>query len=74
MKLSNLAGEMKRCGVTISDIQKLPGCSQRTVKNKISGVSEFSFPETMKIRAEFFPSDRLEYLFAPEEQIHTNVR
>lgn len=73
MKLCNLAGEMKRCGVTVTDIQKLLGCSERTVKNKISGVTEFSFPETMKIRAKFFPSARLEYLFSPDEQIKTNV-
>lgn len=65
--MKNLLAEMTRYGVSISDIQNKLGCSEKTVRNKLSGISEFSFPETLKIRQAFFEGFRLEYLFANDD-------
>lgn len=64
--MSNLVAEMKRYGVTNTDIQKLLGCSDKTVRNKLNGETEFSYPEAEKIRNKFFPNLRMEYLFATD--------
>ena len=65
--MRNLLAEMARYGVSNADLQKALGCSEKTVRNKLSGETEFSFPETIKIRNKFFEGFRLEYLFAQDE-------
>jgi hypothetical protein len=65
--LWNLKSEMKRHGVRRADIQRLIGCSSKTVDNKIAGTNAFSIGDAFKIRDTFFPSLRLEYLFTDEE-------
>jgi len=68
--MKNLLAEMARYGVSNNDIQSLLSCADKTVRNKLNGVTEFSFGEAMKIRDTFFPGIRLEYLFStsvPEE-------
>lgn len=65
--MSNLAAEMARNGVSISDFQAVLGCTDKTVRNKMAGATEFSVGEAMKIRDTFFPGMRIEYLFAQNE-------
>ena len=64
--MRNLRAEMIRYGVSSSDIQALLSCTDKTVKNRLDGVSEFSVGDSMKIRDTFFPGLRLEYLFAQD--------
>ena len=59
----NLELEMKRYGVTNTDIQQLIDVSERTVRNKLSGETDFTYPEALKIRDTYFPSMRMEYLY-----------
>lgn len=66
MGLRNLVAEMARYQVRNTDIQLLLSCSEKTVANKLSGSSEFSIAEAIKLRDSFFPSMRIEYLFARE--------
>lgn len=61
--MKNLKAEMERYGITILDIQLLLGVSERTVRNKLSGETDFTYPEALKIRDAFFPNYRMEYLF-----------
>lgn len=61
--MRNLSAEMARYGVTNSAIQKLLDCSPKTVTNKLSGTTEFTIGEALKIRAAFFPGLRMAYLF-----------
>ena len=61
--MKNLLAEMARYGVSKYDIQKLLGCSEATVRNKLSGESEFTVPEALKIRNSYFIGFRVEYLF-----------
>lgn len=65
--MRNLRAEMERYGVTVADIQKILGCSEKTVRNKINGETDFTLPEAFKIKNEFFKGYTLEYLFAAEE-------
>ena len=66
--MRNLSAEMARYGVTKADIQRLLSCTDKTVRNKIGGMSEFSISEAFKIRDTFFPSLRVEYLFSSADE------
>ena len=66
--MRNLSAEMARYGVTNTDIQRLLSCTDKTVRNKIGGLSEFSISEAFKIRDTFFPSLRVEYLFSSADE------
>jgi predicted transcriptional regulator len=70
--MNNLSAEMARYGVSILDIESILGCTERTVRNKLNGVTEFSIGEAFALRDTFFPNMRLEYLFASarEESKH----
>lgn len=65
--LNNLRAELVRKGYspakTLSDVL---GCNERTVRNKLSGVTSFTVDEAIKIMTEIFPTDNftVEYLFA----------
>ena len=65
--MKNLIAEMKRYGITVADIQRLLGVSEKTVRNKLSGETDFTYHEALKIRDSFFPNYRMEYLFYREE-------
>lgn len=54
---------MRQEGVTRADIQKLLGVSEKTVRNKLSGETDFTWEEARKIRNAFFPKDDFIELF-----------
>lgn len=64
--MRNLRAEMERYGVTVADIRKILGCSEKTVRNKINGDTDFTLPEAFKIKSTFFKGYTLEYLFATD--------
>ena len=66
--MRNLSAEMARYGVTNADIQRLLSCTDKTVRNKIGGMSEFSISEAFKIRDTLVPSLRVEYLFSSADE------
>lgn len=68
--MKNLSAEMARFGIKISDIQQLLDCSEKTVRNKLGGVTTFSIDEAAKIRDSFFPGMRIEYLFSTYPDNH----
>lgn len=57
---------MKQEKVSKADIQKLLGVSEKTVRNKISGETDFTWGEARKIRNRFFPNDDYNKLFEQE--------
>lgn len=59
--------EMKRYGVSQWDIITLLGCSEKTFRNKTTGVTGFTYAEVKKIRDHFFPGLALEYLFQADD-------
>ena len=64
--MKNLSAEMARFGVKNADIRALLDCTDKTVANKMDGVTKFSVDEAFKIRDTFFPGLRIEYLFAAD--------
>jgi len=64
--MRNLEAEMRRSGIRSEDIKNLLNCSDRTARNKIKGVTPFTFPEAEIVRNHFFPGLLMEYLFAAD--------
>jgi hypothetical protein len=62
----NLQAEMLRHAVKIPDIMQSIKCSEKTARNKVNGITDFSYPEAKKIHDDYFPSLRMEYLFATD--------
>lgn len=54
---------MIRSEVSNEDISRAIDRDVRTVRNKMSGTTEFTFSEATIIRDNFFPTVSLEYLF-----------
>lgn len=54
---------MNQENVSRSDLQKLLDVSEKTIRNKISGATDFTWGEVIKIRNTFFPDDDFEELF-----------
>lgn len=54
---------MNQENVSRSDLQKLLDVSEKTIRNKISGATDFTWDEVRKIRNTFFPDDDFEELF-----------
>ena len=59
---------MKEEGISRSDIQNLISVSEKTLRNKISGKTDFTWGETKAIRNTFFPNDDFIKLFEQTEQ------
>lgn len=70
--MRNLCAEMARFGVSPLDIGRVLNCSERTVKNKMDGKTEFAVREAFKVRDSFFPGLRIEYLFADDHNEHAS--
>lgn len=62
--MKNIEEVRKNKDVTLVDIADLLGVGYRTVRDKIDGVSDFKFGETVAIKKAFFPEYELEYLFS----------
>lgn len=59
----NLVTELRRKNITNKAVAELIGTSEKTVFNKINGVTEFTVPEAMAIRNNLLPEFRIGYLF-----------
>lgn len=59
----NLRAEMARSGITVPALSKCIGCTERTTRNKLDGVTQFNWSEVEAIRDTFFPEMDVEYLF-----------
>ena len=65
--LNNLRAEMVRNGLTVKDVAKILGVSERTIRGKLIGETAFTVVEAFKLRDTAFPKMKLEYLFAAKE-------
>lgn len=64
----NLRAEMARNNVTIEDLRRTMKCSEKTVRNKLSGITTFSCDDAFIIRDTFFPDKGIEYLLTKDTQ------
>ena len=61
--LSNLKKAMLDKGISAAAIAALIGTTEKTVNNKLNGVTDFTLREAIKIRDNLFPEYDLYYLF-----------
>lgn len=59
----NLAKELKNKGITYRAVAGLIGCTEKSVQNKMSGVTDFTLAEVLLINENMFPEYELKYLF-----------
>ena len=64
---NNLNAEMARKKVSIKALAEATGINYESLKNKMSGTSEFKRNEMIQIKKEF-PDCSLDYLFATENK------
>lgn len=63
---SNLNAEMARNKLTIKALASLSGIKYESLKNKMSGVTEFKCSEMYAIKKCAFPNCTIDYLFSEE--------
>lgn len=64
---SFLRGEMYRVGITISSLASQIGISEKSMRNKINGETEFTWPEALAVRRIVSPNKTMEELFASDD-------
>lgn len=60
---SFLRGEMFKAGVTIASLAAQIGISEKSLRNKLKGETDFTWPEAMVIRSIIDPQMEMEELF-----------
>ena len=64
---NNLNAEMARKKVSIKALAEATGINYESLKNKMSGTTEFKRNEMIQVKKEF-PDCSLDYLFATEDE------
>ena len=64
---SFLRGEMFRSGISILSLSKEIGVSEKTLRNKLNGNTDFTWPEAKAIRKIVSPNMSMEELFRTED-------
>ncbi len=63
-----LKSEMLMVNITICQLAEKIGVTEKTLRNKINGVTDFTWPEVLKIRGVVAPHLRLEELFRRDDE------
>lgn len=63
MMLKNLRAAMVAKKVSVVAMARLLGTTEKTVNNKLNGVTDFTLPEALSIKENLFPEYDLCYLF-----------
>lgn len=61
--LKNLRAAMVAKKVSVVAMARLLGTTEKTVNNKLNGVTDFTLPEALSIKENLFPEYDLCYLF-----------
>jgi len=65
--MRNLQAEMARYGISVVDIAKLLGCTEKTIRSKLAETTDFTYPEARLIHVKLFSTLQMEYLFASDK-------
>lgn len=65
---SFLRGEMFRTGISISSLSRKIGVSEKTLRNKLKGKTDFTWPEAKVIRKIVNPDMSMEELFRSDNE------
>lgn len=64
----NLRNALYQKNVSIKSYAEFLGVNVKTVQNKLSGVTDFTYPEFQKTCKILFPEYNTDYLFAEDDQ------
>ncbi len=64
----NLKNEIIKSNIKISKLSIRIGVTEKTLRNKLNGITEFTWPEVLRIRDMIAPQASLEELFTKEEE------
>ena len=59
---------IRKAGITIKKLASDIGISEKTLRNKLDGVTDFTFTEAQAIRNIVSPNSEIEDLFATDEE------
>lgn len=62
--LKNLERLLYDKGISKKAYASMLGVNEKTIQNKISGKTDFTYPEASKTQSLLFPEYRIDYLFA----------
>jgi len=62
----NLSDALKDKGITLKAVSILIGCTEKTLQNKMNGITEFTLSEALLINENLLPEYRLQYLFSKQ--------
>lgn len=65
---SALRVAIKRAGLTIAKLAAELGISEKTLRNKLDGITDFTWPEAQAIRDIVSPESEIEDLFITDEE------
>ncbi len=64
-----LKAEMVRADVSVKELAMKIGITERSLRNKINGITDFTMTEARKIRAKVSPEMSLEDLFKKQDDV-----
>lgn len=67
----NLSAELARNRMTLKSLSEVTGINYESLKNKVSGKTEFKINEMVLIKKKVFPSCTIDYLFVSDEEKDT---
>lgn len=62
-----LRSELDRRGIRLTAVSRALGITDRTLRNKLNGQTDFTWPEVCRINEQFFPDLKKDELFMREE-------
>lgn len=62
----NLRAEMVRANITIASLARQIGVTEKTLRNKLNGETDFTWPEALAIRRLVNPKVGIEEMFEKE--------
>jgi len=74
MLFRNLKAEMARQGISNKSLAEHLNITDRALRNKLSGASEFTWEQVCKIQTELFPHMNKDYLFEVDVEVQARQR
>lgn len=63
--LVNLEKALRAKNISIKGYADFLGVSEKTIRNKIAGITDFSYPEVRRTKDDLFPEYDIGFLFKP---------